>query len=145
MGILYIKIISLCFWEKIWHMDILDIKITIYVLLENVTGAFYLRKRTIYLFMGKSLSLGYSTHKFTLRVYGYIDIFYIKFLYREVQQCCFDFTGCRADWNPSGEEIPTSLWGRCQPSILRNLGSYWFEAVISIHKSNNCGSTTHQP
>ena len=37
---------------------------------------------------------------------------------------------------PVWEEFSTSVWDECQHSILINIGSYWFVAIIPIYKSN---------
>ena len=45
-------------------------------------------------------------------------------------------TRCSKDSIPDGEKIPVSVWDRCQPSIVRNLGVYCFISVIPIKKAN---------
>ena len=33
---------------------------------------------------------------------------------------------------PAGEEFSCSVWVQCQPSNVRNLGSYWFIAALPV-------------
>ena len=40
---------------------------------------------------------------------------------------------------PKVEDFSTSIWDWSQPSIARNLGSFWFIAVIPVLKINTAG------
>ena len=47
-------------------------------------------------------------------------------------------TRCGTISIPGG--FSSSVWGRCEPSITRNLGSYWVAARIPFQKANDLGN-----
>ena len=57
----------------------------------------------------------------------------------QFKSCCFELKLRNAELiQPSGrKEFLSSLWGRCEPRIARNLGSYWFVAAIWIYKAKH--------